>query len=134
MKEEGRTGRGEMKEGRAWGEGGSAGGREGMVGEKRKNDEGRAWSEGRRECWREGMRREGGREIRTGQAGGAGRGGRREGREGGRHQCSVPGMVMHRSMPVVVSTHSVLTCWREGLRVVGMARREPEQDGGTSCC
>ena len=62
------------------------------------------------------------------------KGGRREGREGGRHQCSVPGMVMHRSMPVVVSIHSVLTCWREGLRVVGMARRVPEEDGGTSCC
>ena len=29
------------------------------------------------------MRREGGRDIRTGQAGGAGRGGRREGREPG---------------------------------------------------
>ena len=37
MKEEGRT---EMKEGRAWGEGGSTGGREGMVGEKREKEEG----------------------------------------------------------------------------------------------
>ena len=26
---------------------------------------------------------------------------------------------MHGSMPVVVSIHSVLICWREGLRVVG---------------
>ena len=102
-----------QEEGRAWWE------------RREKRRRGRAWSEGGRECWREG---------RTGQAGGAGRGGRREGREGGRHQCSVPGMVMHRSMPVVVSIHSVLTCWREGLRVVGMARREPEEDGGTSCC
>ena len=95
---------------------------------------GRAWSKGRGECWREGMRREGGREIRARHAGRAGGGGRREGREGGRHQCSVPGMVMPRSMPVVVSIHSVLTCWREGLRVVGMARREPEKEGGTNCC
>ena len=41
MKEEGRTGSGEIKEGRAWGEGrGSAGGSEGMVGEKREKKEG----------------------------------------------------------------------------------------------
>ena len=33
-------GGGEIKEGRAWDEGGSAGGREGMVGEKRENKEG----------------------------------------------------------------------------------------------
>ena len=36
MKVEWRT---EMKEGRAWGEGGSTGGREGMVGEKREKEE-----------------------------------------------------------------------------------------------
>ena len=41
---------------------------------------------------------------------------------------------MHRSMPVVVSIHSVLTHWWEGLRVVGRARREPGKEGGTSCC
>ena len=35
---------------------------------------------------RELRRRQGGREIRAGQAGEAGGGGRREGREGGRHQ------------------------------------------------
>ena len=60
--------------------------------------------------------------------------GGRERWEGGRHQCSVPGMVMRRSMPVVVSIHSVLTCWMEGLGVVGRAMREPEKEGGTSCC
>ena len=47
----------------------------------------RAWSKRGRECWREELRRrEGGREIRAGQAGEPGGGGRREGREGGRHQ------------------------------------------------
>ena len=95
----------------------------------------RACSKRGSECWREELRRrEGVREIRAGQAGEAEGGGRREGREGGRHQCSVPGIVMHRSMPVVVSIHSVLTSWREGLRVVVRARREPEKEGGTSCC
>ncbi len=39
-----------------------------------------------------------------------------------------------RSIPVVVSIHTVLTCWRERLMVVGRARREPEKEGGTSCC
>ena len=43
-------------------------------------------------------------------------------------------MVMHRSMPVVGSIHSVLPCWREGLVVVGRARRGPEKEGGTSYC
>ena len=42
-------------------------------------------------------RREGGREIRAGQAREAGGGGRREGQEGGRHKYSVPDIVMHRS-------------------------------------
>ena len=88
---------------------------------------GRAWSKRRGEG---GGRVLGGRKIRARQ--GQGEEGR-EGLEGGRHQCSVPGMVMHRSMPVVVSIHSVLTCWREGLRVVGRARRGPENEGGTSC-
>ena len=54
-------------------------------------------------------------------------GGRQEGRKGGkegfRHecptQCSGTGMVKHISMPVVVSIHSAMTCWREGLRAVG---------------
>ena len=41
---------------------------------------------------------------------------------------------MHRRMSVVVSIHSVLTCWMEGLGVVGRAVREPENEGGTSCC
>ena len=58
-----------------------------------------------------------------------GRMGGREGREGGEGrrvldiegptQCSGPCMVMHISMPVVVSIHSEMTCWREGLRAVG---------------
>ena len=50
---------------------------------------GRAWSKRGRGCWREGIKEggsEGGREIRAGQAGEAGGGGRREGRKGGRHQ------------------------------------------------
>ena len=91
---------------------------------------GRAWSEGGNVGRREG----GGREIRTGQAAGAGRGeGGKDGREGDTiNQCQA--WVMHRSMPVVVSIHSVLTCWREGLRVVGRARRGPGKEGGTSCC
>ena len=54
-------------------------------------------------------------------------GGRKEGMKRGKEgfihegptQCSGPGMVMHISMPVVVSIHSAMTCWREGLRVVG---------------
>ena len=88
---------------------------------------GRAWS--KRRGKEEGGSWEAGRsgQDRQGEEG-------REGLEGGRHQCSVPGMVMHRSMPVVVSIHSVLTCWREGFRVVGRARRGPEKEGGTSCC
>ena len=91
---------------------------------------GRAWSK-RREGRRDGPGRQGDK-GRTGR-GTEGEEGR-EGREGGRNQCSVPGMVMQRSMPVVVSIHSVLTCWREGLRVVGRAKREPDKDGGTTCC
>ena len=43
-------------------------------------------------------------------------------------QCSVPDMVTHKSMPVFVSIHSALACWREG----GRARREPVKEGGTS--
>ena len=50
-------------------------------------------------------------------------GGRKGGKEGYRQevptQCSGPGMVMHISVPVVVSIHSAMTCWREGLRAVG---------------
>ena len=86
---------------------------------------GRLWSKGREEGRRQGDR------------GTTGRGSRRrrkDGREGDSNAQSVPGMVMHRSMPVVVSIHSVLTCWREGLRVVGRASREPEKEGGISCC
>ena len=92
------------------------------------------------ECWREG-----GREIRRkeGRTGGSetpmlsARHGKHEGRKDGREgdtnaQCQA--WVMHRSMPVVVSIQSVLTCWWEGLRVVGRARREPGKEGGTSCC
>ena len=82
----------------------------------------------------EGGNEDGGREIRTRQARGAGGRGSRERREGGRHQCSVPGMIMHRRMPVVVSIHSVLTCWREGLRAVVRAKREPDEEEETSCC
>ena len=77
--------------------------------------------------------REGSREGGTdGVVGRRGRtGGREDGREGGweggkegfRHEgpthCSGPGMVMHISMPVAVSIHSAMTCWREGLRAVG---------------
>ena len=38
---------------------------------------------------------------------------------------------MHRSMPVVVSIHSVLTCWREGLRVVTVREgKEGAREGG----
>ena len=37
---------------------------------------------------------------------------------------------MHRSMPVVVSIHSVLTCWSEGLRVVGREPEEGAREGG----
>ena len=50
---------------------------------------GRSWSKRWRECWRRDLRLKeegGGREIRAGQTGEAGGGGRREGREGGRHQ------------------------------------------------
>ena len=49
-------------------------------------------------------------------------GGRMGGREGGRKggkEGFGPGMVMHISMPVVVSIHSAMTCWREGLRAAG---------------
>ena len=63
------------------------------------------------EGWREGGT--------DGVVGRRGRTGGREGVEGGkegfRHegptQCSGPGMVMHISMPVVVSIHSAMTCW-----------------------
>ena len=41
-------------------------------------------------------------------------GGRGEGREGG----SVTGIFIHRRMPVVVTIHSTLTCWWEGLGAV----------------
>ena len=72
-------------------------------------------------------REEGGREAgrqgdkdRTGR--GSRRGGRREGGKDGREgdtyaQCQA----------------WLLTSWREELKVVGRARREPEK-GGTSCC
>ena len=60
--------------------------------------------------------REGGRK-------GGRKGGMKGGTEGFTHegptQCSGPGMVMHISMPVFVSIHSAMTCWREGLRAVG---------------
>ena len=45
-------------------------------------------------------------------------GGRMGGREEGREGFGL-GMVMRISMPVVVSIHSAMTCWREGLRAVG---------------
>ena len=44
---------------------------------------------------------------------------REGGREGGRKEGFGPGMVVHISMPVVVSIHSAMTCRREGLRAVG---------------
>ena len=50
---------------------------------------------------------------------------RKEGRAGmdGIHDCpthsSAPVVVVHIRMPVVVSIHSALTCWGEGLMVVG---------------
>ena len=89
MNEEGRAGRGYMKEGRLVGES-VHGVREGV------NEEGRAQREineggeagrgehgvrGGRGCWREGRRREGGRQ---GDKGRTGRRGRKEGRTGGR--------------------------------------------------
>ena len=86
------------------------------------------------ECWREGGS-EAGREIReyVREWGTGGEEGGKDGREGDTNaQCH--SWVMHRSMPVVVSIHSVLTCWWEGLGVVGRARRGPGKEGGTSCC
>ena len=94
-------------------------------GEMKEGEAGRgAWSKGK-EAGRQGHDRQGQQE---GEEGG------KDGREGDSNAQSVPGMVMHRSMPVVVSIHSVLTCWREGLRVVGRASGEPEKEGGTCCC
>ena len=122
------------------GEGGSAGVRKGREGvnEGGEAGRGRAWSKGM-DGVLEGGKEEGGRQGDNGVREGVGdrRGGRREGREGGREgdtnaQCQA--WVMHRSMPVVDSIHSVLTCWWEGLRVVGRARRGPWKEGGTSCC
>ncbi len=78
---------------------------------------------------------EGGREIReyVREWGIGGEEGGKDGREGDTNaQCQA--WVMHRSMPMVVSIHSVLTCWWEGLRVVRRARRGPGKEGGTSCC
>ena len=71
---------------------------------------------------REGSK-EGGREVVIEGWKGGKEGGRDRGKEGFRHegptQCSGPGMVVHISMPVVVSIHYAMTCWREGLRAVG---------------
>ena len=77
--------------------------------------------EGGRDQGKEGGR-DGGRHGRSGRTEGDRTGGREDGREGGRKggkEGFGPGMVMHISMPVVVSIHSAMTCWREGLRAVG---------------
>ena len=101
---------------------------------ERVNEEGRAQREineggeagrgehgvrGGRGCWRQGGR--GGRGCwRQGDKGRTGRRGRKEGRTGGRETPMISARHgLCTSMPVVVSIHSVLTCWREGLRVVG---------------
>ncbi len=98
--------------------------------EGREAGRGRAWSKGMDgvlEGWKEEGGRQGDKGVREGQEG------RKDRREGDTNaQCQA--WVMHRSMPVVVSIHSVLTCWWEGLRVVGRARRGPGKEGGTSCC
>ena len=119
VQEEGRAGRGYMKEGRLVGES-MHGVREGVKEEGRAQRERNEGGEARRgehgvrgwmECWREGGS-EAGREIReyVRECGTGGEEGGKDGREGDTNdQCQA--WVMHRSMPVVVSIHSVLTCW-----------------------
>ena len=68
-------------------------------------------------------RRSVGRRGRTGEREDGREGGREEGREGRR---VLDTRVLHNAQvqawlctPVVVSIHSAMTCWREGLRAVG---------------
>ena len=60
---------------------------------------------------------------------------RKEGRTGGRETPMISARhgYAQKHASGCYSIHSVLTCWSEGLRVVGRAMREPEE-GGTSCC
>ena len=65
--------------------------------------------------------------MSEGSNGVVGREGGRKGREGG----SFTGIFIHRRMPVVVTIHSTLTCWWEGLGAVrGRERARGAREGG----